>query len=256
MSDTGECFILGNGPSLKDDLEKNVTFLQTQKLVVVNNFARSDYYVKLKPQYYVFADPAYWSDEKNKVVDSCRSTLETIRDNTTWEMKIFVPHAAFKTELFKEFFIINNRISLVAYNTTFISERGFENLNHYLYKKNLAAPRIQNVLMAAIFISINIGLSEINLLGSDHSWTKELFVNSENQVCILDHHFYDKKKQDFNIFTRVDGSIYKMHEILRDYAFMFEGYHSLRGYGDVLGVKIYNNTSNSFIDAFERKQCV
>ena len=104
-----------------------------------------------------------------------------------------------------------------------------------------------------IYVSINIGFSEVNILGSDHSWTKELFVNNENQVCLTDNHFYDKTKLEFNVFRRLDGSVYKMHEILRDYAYMFEGYHLLRKYGDYIGVKIYNRCSNTFIDAFERK---
>lgn len=253
INDTGNCYILGNGPSLKEDLLNNFIVLKSNKLFVVNNFAKSDYYIKLKPQYYVFADPAYWSTEQNNIVESCRSTLEIIKDITEWEMKIFVPYVALKNIWFRDFFKCNKNITLVSFNTTFISDKGFEWSTLFFYKNNLAAPRIQNVLMSAIFISINIGLSEINILGSDHGWTKELFVNEKNQVCIYESHFYDKEKKDFNVFKRLDGSVYKMHEILRDFAFMFEGYHLLKKYGNNLGVKIYNRTANSFIDAFERK---
>lgn len=253
INDKGKCYILGNGPSLKGDLADNFILLKSNKLFVVNNFAKSDYYIKLKPQYYVFADPAYWSTEENSIVRNCKLTLEMIKDNTEWEMKIFVPFVALKNIWFRDFFKSNKNITLVTFNTTFICDKGFEYSTLFFYKNNLAAPRIQNVLMSAIFISINIGLSEINILGSDHGWTKELFVNGENQVCIYENHFYDKEKKDFNVFKRLDGTVYKMHEILRDFAFMFEGYHLLKKYGNDLGVKIYNRTTDSFIDAFERK---
>ena len=255
IKDNGGCYILGNGPSLKHDLQYNFDFLNDKKIFVVNNFATSNYYKIIKPKYYVFADPAYWSlIETSETVKNCKITLEIIRDNTDWEMIIFVPSSAFKNSVFSDFFKKNKYVTLVDYNTTVISKKGFDCVNYFLFKKNLAAPHIQNVLVSSIYISMNIGFSEINILGSDHSWTKELFVNDENQVCTIDNHFYDVTKVKYNVFTRIDNSVYKMHEILRDYALMFEGYHQLKKYGDYLSVKIYNRTENSFIDAFEKKR--
>lgn len=254
VKDYGKCYILGNGPSLKNDLDNNLEFFLDKKIFVVNNFATSNYYNIIKPKYYVFADPAYWSAiENSTVVKNCRRTLEIIRDNTIWEMIVFVPPNALNNSILKDILKENKYIKIVDFNTTTISMKGFNNVNYFLFEKNLAAPPIQNVLISSIFISINMGFSEINILGSDHSWTKELFVNDKNQVCTVDHHFYDNNKVNYNIFTRIDGSVYKMHEILRDYALMFEGYHKLREYGDYLKVRINNATENSFIDAFERK---
>jgi hypothetical protein len=257
IKDNGKCYILGNGPSLKDDLLYNLDFLIDKKIFVVNNFATSDYYKIIKPKYYVFADPAYWSlIETSEVVKSCKTTLEIIRDNTDWEMIILVPSNALKNRVLCDLFKRNKFVRLVDYNTTVISKKGFECINYFLFKKSLAAPHVQNVLISSIYVSINIGFSEVNILGSDHSWTKELFVNDKNQVCTIDNHFYDATKVKYNVFTRIDNSVYKMHEILRDYALMFEGYHQLKKYGDYLRVKIYNRTENSFIDAFERKEII
>jgi len=255
VKDYGKCYILGNGPSLKNDLENDLEFFSDKNIFVVNNFATSNYYNIIKPKYYVFADPAYWSEiENSTVVKNCRKTLEIIKDSTTWEMIVFVPCNALKSSVLNDVLKHNKCIKIVDFNTTTISMKAFNSINYLLFEKNLAAPPVQNVLISSIYISINIGFSEVNILGSDHSWTKELFVNDKNQVCTIDHHFYDNKDIKYNVFTRIDGSVYKMHEILRDYALMFEGYHKLRNYADYFKVRIYNVTKNSFIDAFERKR--
>ncbi|QSW87456.1 MULTISPECIES: hypothetical protein [Flavobacterium] len=257
INDFGTCYIFGNGPSLKNDLDGNCDFFIDKNIFVVNNFATSDYFNIIKPKYYVFADPAYWSSNENsEVVRNCKKILEIIRDTTSWNMTIFVPSNALKNNILTDVLKSNKFLKIVDFNTTVISMKGFEYLNYLLFKKGLAAPPIQNVLISSIFISINIGFSEINILGSDHSWTKQLFVNEKNDVCTIDYHFYDAKQINYNVFTRVDGSIYKMHEILRDYALMFEGYHKLRKYADYFKVKIWNATENSFIDAFERKNYI
>jgi hypothetical protein len=121
-----------------------------------------------------------------------------------------------------------------------------------LYKSYLGGPPMKNVLIASIYLSINIGFKQINLLGSDHSWTSALIVNEMNQVCLADSHFYDKQSVKQKPLRHIYGSEYKMHEILRDFALMFEGYHVLNQYANYLGCRVYNKCQNSFIDAFER----
>lgn len=256
VSDESSCYILGTGPSLKSDLENNLEFLKKQNIVVVNHFDKSDFYAILKPKYYVFADPNFWLNTglplNKEAEDLSLSTLHNIRDTTDWDLVILIPFAA--KDFFDKIFIDVKCIKLVYYNTTVLPIDGLESLNHYLYKSNLAVPRVQNVLIAAIYTSINIGFSEINLLGTDHSWTQDLIVNNENKVGTIDHHFYDKEVPEFRLYVHCDGIEYNMHKLLRDFAYMFEGYFLLRNYADYRGVRIYNRCKVSFIDAFERKK--
>jgi hypothetical protein len=250
---SSNCYILGNGPSLVKNLRENIDFLKSQKLFVVNNFVTSEYYEVVKPTYYVLADPAYWDqDAYEEDRKASFLTLNRINDLTTWSMYLIVPNEAFKSKIFKNVFVENKNIEILNYNTTSII--GFNFLNRFFYKNYLGMPPLQNVLCACIFFAINMNFIEINLLGADHSWTKDLIVNNKNEVCQAQIHFYTQSvKKEFNIFIRSYGEPYKMHQILRDYAQMFETYHLLEKYANYKNVRIYNRSEGSFIDAFERK---
>lgn len=226
-------FILANGPSLKSALDK-IDFGNTE-ISVLNDFYKSSEYKKLRPRYYVLADPIYFED---KVI------MDSIIQNVDWNMTLFVPYYFFKRmKLSQEFH--NKNVSIVPYHIN--QYKGYECMRHLWYKKGLAMPRPQNVLVASIFTSINMGYKEIFLYGVDHSWTQTLGVNDENQVCAVDSHFYDKESAKFTPYNSM-----KMHELLRAFAFMFESYHFLRKYADFRGCRIVNCTKGSFIDAFER----
>lgn len=256
ISDSGGCYVLGNGPSLKHDLDVNLDFLKKEKTFAVNHFVKSRFYIVLKPKYYVLADPNFWINtglaNKIKAEEDCLSTLKAIKENTNWELTILIPYAAKK--YFLDFFKDNGLIKIICYNTTVIPTELPSSFINYLFKENLASPRVQNVLIAAVYTSLNIGFKEINILGADHSWTKELVVNENNQVGCIDDHFYHSETPSLRLYTRYDGVNYKMHELLRDFAYMFEGYHILKKYADYKGAKIYNRSKGSFIDAFERKE--
>jgi hypothetical protein len=250
-----KCYILGNGPSLKKDLDDHLVFLSECNLFVVNDMSISDYYQRLKPQFYVFADPCYWDINVYKgYSDVAKKVIESIRDRTDWPMFLIIPLEAYRNNNFRNFFSSNKNISLVNYNL--ITFNGFKFLNSFVYRYYLGMPRPQNVMIPCIYLSINFGFEEINLLGVDHSWTRNLIVNDKNEVYFADSHFYDNGKTPSLPFRTIYGDIYKMHEILFDYAYMFQGYHVINEYAIYRNVKIYNRTVNSYIDAFERKSVI
>jgi len=130
-------------------------------------------------------------------------------------------------------------------------------LDYWFYSNFYAAPHIQNVIVGSIFLAINFGFKEINVLGFDHSWFEEVRVNAENQVCLIDRHFYDGDSKPALVpFYKVFGGVYKMHEALVTHAKMFLGYHLLNKYAKTGDVKIYNCTEGSYVDAFERKNAI
>ena len=165
-------------------------------------------------------------------------------------MYLIIPTLANNNKEFQKVFKNNSNITLVDFNDTTIL--GFDFFRYYMYKNYLGGPPMKNVLISAIYLSLNIGFKQIFLLGSDHSWTSELVVNQYNQVCLTDSHFYDKQIVSNKPLRHIYGSEYKMHEILRDFALMFEGYHLLNEYSKVLGSSIINLCEYSFIDAFKR----
>jgi len=250
-----ECYILGNGPSLKDDLITHLDYLKSRELFVVNDFAKSKYFELVKPKYYVFLDPCYWNQKVFiDFFDDGLLVLKSIRDNVDWPIYLLIPNEAYKTNKFQVFFCSNNNVSIVNYNST--SVKGFKKFRFFVYKNYFGMPPVNNVVGASIFIAINMLYKEINILGVDHSWTKDLIVNDFNQVCYENPHFYDEVVSEHIPVRTVYGDYYSMHQLIRDYATMFEGYHILKEYSEFRGVNIINRCKKSFIDAFVRKEFI
>ncbi|MBR5824709.1 MAG: DUF115 domain-containing protein [Paludibacteraceae bacterium] len=230
--------ILANGPSLASDIEK--ISLEDGDFSVVNYFYKSPYFKKVKPSIYVIVDPYFFELE---------DSFQPIIENVVWPMKLVVPYYALKK--YKTLNCISNSyievipIHMFAY-------RGFEIFRNWIYMHGLSMPKGQNVLVPSIFNGINMGYKEIRLYGVDHSWTKTLCVTDKNQVCAKDTHFYDTNEVKLEPYMKGIGKYYKLHELLRDFATMFESYQYLRTYADNMGCKIINKTKGSFIDAFER----
>lgn len=236
----GVMTILANGPSLKDDLDK--IDLTKGDFCVVNDFYKSPWYSKIKPKYHVLADPLYFVTDED---------IQPFVDAVKWEMTLFVPYYGWKkmsilNKIPSEF------ITVVPYHS--VNYHGFECLRSWFYEKGLSMPRTQNVLVPSIFNTIKMGYKEILIYGADHSWTESIRVNNDNQVCLTDSHFYDTEQVKLLPWRKAspDRAVYKMHEILRDLAQMFDSYHQIRWYADKVGCKIINRTKRSYIDAFER----
>ena len=58
------CVILGNGPSLTKSLNHYENKFESYDLICVNNFAISEFYTKIKPNYYIVAAPILYQDEQ------------------------------------------------------------------------------------------------------------------------------------------------------------------------------------------------
>lgn len=244
------CLVIGNGPSIGNDLEKLVLSFPENDLFVVNNFVTSQLYVKLKPRYYVFADPMYWEDLESPVSKKDKEMLELIRQITDWELTVLIPLSALKS--FRKVFSGCTNIHILHYNDI-IMETG-TSLDHYLYSRSLVCPFIQNVMVQTIFLALNLGFKEVNLIGADHSWTKEIRVSDNNRVCLVDSHFYDVPgKGELQPWVSYMGKDFKMHEILRILANAFNGYQILERYSRKLEARVYNYTPGSFIDSFEKR---
>jgi hypothetical protein len=244
--------VIGNGPSLNEVFDKYSWFIDCKDIMCVNNFAFSENYQKLKPKYYLLLDPGYFVDSASERCVVHRDNLhKQLNKNTSWEMYLLLPLSCKNTKCILNK-IDNNNIKIIYFNATRIC--GFKKIAHYLFKHNWGMPRAQNVLVAAIFVSINIGYEYIYLLGADHSWVKNIGVDGHNFVVSVREHFYDNKTEVSQRFEKPDrrGEFFTMYELLKAFSLMFKGYMELRDYAVSRGVNIYNATKNSNIDAFER----
>lgn len=239
-----ELRILGNGNSLNhEDLfkdERNVDYM------VVNRHILSDSYVKIKPLYYVLADPFFFTNSSGIEI------LKLINDLTLWKMYLCINVSMHEKKKFKSL-ITNQHISLVFYNSSCF--RGFMFMRNFLYSQQLAMPCVQNVLVASIMLGLQCQYRKIELYGVEHNWTQNLFVGEDNIVYLRNPHFFDKKNVEAQPIKDIQlTESYPLYLILSQYARMFQSYNEIAHYVQEKKIRteIVNMCKGSFIDAFKR----
>lgn len=234
--------ILGNGPSLKETINKHIDRLHESDTMAVNFAANAPEFKLLKPDYYILADPHFFDNPADPNVDRLISNIQ----KSDWRMTIFLPFGARRRCSLKN----TEWLTVEYYNA--IGVEGFRWFTDVAYKSRMAMPRPRNVLIPAIMTGIGMGYKEIYLTGADHSWTKTLSVEDDNRVVSIQPHFY---KEDEREVRRISAEYlkHKLHSILYSFYLAFRSYHVIEDYASRKGISIYNATPGSFIDAFERK---
>jgi hypothetical protein len=243
--------ILGNGPSLFETLDKHITEkLDNYDILCVNGFALTDKYTTIKPTIYIMVDPSYFSKTKIERVELSKIEIfNAIFHKTQWELNIFLPHAAMKSNAI-EILRKNRNIKIVYFfnNSVF---GGHEFMNRIYYNLGIANPFYQNVLISAIFLGIKSGFKDIRLIGADHSWLEGYKIGFDNKLYLIDNHF-DNHAIEPILLTKLDGSNIKLHEELFWLHRCFAVYQQLDNYAKTKRINIMNCTKNSWIDAFQR----
>lgn len=259
--DYDKCIILGNGPSLNSFLEINQSNLVIKDFVCVNYFARTAYFEKIKPKFYIITSPEYWKGEKRKDwIEDRKKTFSSIATKTTWPMYFYVPMLAKTTKEWRKEIDGNPNIHIRYFNNTPVE--GMQFFNHLFFRLKLGMPRPHNVLIPGIFLMINAGYKSIYLVGADHSWLSEIFVTRDNRVLIGQKHFYDSQTMDENTEKNkplakpmyIGGTTQerKLHEVLEKFYYSFRSYWELEQYAKSKKTRIVNLTKDSYIDAFEK----
>jgi len=250
-------YVMGTGPSLGKSL---CEILQMKDLnadfFALNDFSSSDFYTTVTPSYYIIVDPCYWTprDQTNDVDYEARlNTFREIENNTTWPMILFVPANACKVFNFKDIFS-NPNITIRPFNYTNYYPTDTDYYFSFILKNNFGVVPVGNVLGQAIYLALNMKYCDIKILGAEHSWTKDLCVNNQNQVCTIKRHFYEGGVEGQIIpWLKSNTEPFKMYEVLNSISNHFKGYLFLEKYAKRLNAKIVNCTPDSFIDAFQRE---
>lgn len=235
--------ILGNGKSLSDKIDA-WSDRDENEYMVVNRHVLSDSYTLIKPRFYTLADSHFYLHEEGL------SVLAQINTLTQWEMFLFVPYEPAARKAMAEI-VLNPLIHICFYNSG--TYKGFSCVRKWLYDKNLSMPVSQNVLVASLYISLYLGYSNIELYGVEHSWTRCLFVNENNEVCLENPHFFDKESAPPKTWKEIQHEDAHIHNVLRMYAQMFDSYWEIKQIAQRRNAIIINKTKDSFIDAFPKK---
>lgn len=234
--------IMGNGPSLNGTISKYADVLKSIPTLAVNFATNAPEFSNLQPRYYVLADPHFFVSSDDDNVKKLRDNLAKV----SWQMTLFLPFDAKKYG----FVIENSNIDIEYFN--FLAVEGFEWFENWAYSSGRGMPRPRNVLIPSIMIAITMGYGNIYVTGADHSWTKTLSVNEQNEVVSVQPHFYkEDEKEEKRI--KVDYLKYPLHQIVYSFYVAFKAYHEIQRYAIHKKVNIYNSTPGSFIDAFPRR---
>ena len=253
MKKSDTILILGNGPSLKQQLDNNISILSSYPLICVNHFVSTSYYCKIKPSIYVLADPnLFLENPPPSLFEVNENMWKNLYELTSWKIEIIIP-SQFKDNYRIKYISKNNYIKILFYNNMIdlIDYKNKDTQFKYFNKNKLKTPA-QTVLNTAVFLAIFWKYKNIVLLGADTSWHKELNIDQDtNKLYIYDEHFYDNKKRF--IYKDMEETIpIKLHEEFRAICIALENYWLLRDYAKYNSVTVYNASSVSWIDAFER----
>lgn len=238
----GTVIVMGNGPSLREAMEKQGDVLKKYPKIAVNFSALTPDFLTLHPEYYILADIAFFLSEKSGKVPELWKRLSEVE----WEMTLFLPATARKMEEVKR---LPENITVKYYNLT--PAEGIPSLMHPLYDAGLAMPRPRNVLVPSIMNLIREGFKRIILVGADHNWSRTLWVTDRNRVVSVQPHFYKDDDAELRRAEEIFSNVH-IHEVYQNYAIAFKAYFDVERYARKKGVEILNATPESFIDAFPR----
>lgn len=246
--------ILGNGPSLKITVEKYIEPLNRMELLAVNNMVSTDYFTKLKPVYYIMPARTYFYPDtqlSQLYIDMNNLVYKDLEEKVQWKMTLLIPTYGKHCERLAQLSKNNPYIQIQYYNATPIE--GLTKLSNLFFSLNWGMPRPHNVVIPSLMNLIWLGYKEIYIVGADHSWLKEISVNEQNEALVNQKHFYDEgQTRPMKMEDRTQAR--KLHEIIEKFFWSFRSYWELKPFAEKKGVKIYNASEESMIDAFERKK--
>ena len=240
----GKCNVLGNGPSLGENIEEILN--SGIPSVAVNFFCRSEYFRIVRPEYYLFIDSSFFNKTDKRICQLMDDFCESMQ-TVDWEMAIFIPYHQRNSLGGKRLKSIkNNFLKIACLNTTPID--GPIKFRHKMYQLNLGMPIAYNVINAALVLAINIGFNEIHLFGAEHSFLKQMFFDNEGNLCGYNSHIYKSEVKATYMIPK--GGL---EDGLLSFAMCLKSYRYIKMYADSLNVKIFNRCKESYIDVFDKK---
>ena len=245
------CVVLGNGPSLKNDIESILDNIDKHDFFAVNQFSESEYFVKIKPNKYILLDPYFWDADAAEARKIKRQKAFDCLNKADWVIQLFIPDYADYSSISKS--ITNKNIQLVRYRISPIELETSHITAKILEKTRIFGPSAFNVLVYAIYFSIMAKYKEIYIYGADMSFHTQICVDQEtNALYMVYEHFYGKTEKVPCVKNSQLTKFFTMHEYIKMTASIFYAHEVLNLLAEQLNVKIYNKSSFSLIDAYAR----
>ena len=213
------CFIIGNGPSLK---EQDLTLIKNEYTFVTNNFILHNSINEIDPSFYCIVDPNMYTGkfpiERLRLMDE---KLERTKFFFRYRAKSYVQDK----RLFRD-----KEIHYIK-NDSYLND--FYNFN---MKLSGCIPGTVNVIHTCIMIAAYMGFEQIYLLGCDST----LFIPKPN-------HFYQITEEEIKSKMDLDEKLFYT-------SYMFKSYKILSKIYAKKGIKIINATQGGVLEIFPRDE--
>jgi len=242
--------LLGNGPSLDDDIESVISERDSSIIYAVNFFIDSDFFYLLKPDSYIVLDPIFWSPNLSTQFISKRNNFIFRLNDINWKMILYVPEKAY---VFFSQNISNKNVNLIKFPMCELPIMS----NNFLYvsalRFSLGSPFGSNVLIYSIWTAIQNNHLNIDLYGVDMDIFKFISVSKNNELYTGGMHVYDKvySPEPTKFLNYPNKSV---SERLYQHYVTFRMLDIISIFADCQGISIVNKSSHSLIDSFKRKR--
>jgi len=217
------CFVIGNGPSLK---EQDLSPLANEITFVANYFHLHPIIsAAWQPAYYCLSDPAYF--DGREPIESIRDIVAKIRSAS-----FFVPHHASN--------FLNTSKALPDDRTYYVGMcGGLENEFSEIPDLTTVIPGAQTVVQLAIMVAMFMGCTRIYLMGLDHDWLTQ---------CGVTNNFYSKD----SVRNQPAATDWNYKSLMEAVTTIWHVYEMHQKIATKHGIKIINVTHGGFLDVFER----
>jgi hypothetical protein len=242
--------VLGNGPSLSFDLE-DIQRIGDADFFCVNHFADSKIFSTIRPRFYLFTDPYFYTPDAH--IDFLKKrcvTFERLNKIVEWKMMLFIPSRGDLSVV--EGAIKNSNIEIIRYNCIPFIHPKDDWLSMKLMATGFFGPPGNNVLIYAIYISIWASYRNIYIYGADMDYYKYVVTNENNDLVYAPKHFTGSSNPDVLRRPPFKSQKYKVSGYFYTTFTVFKAHDILRKLADRLGTNIINRSSRSMIDSYDR----
>lgn len=221
------CFLLGNGPSLKNI---DLAWLEDEITFTVNDLFYKEDFDKINTTYHVFADPAYYYDFNN--------TLEQLLSKAS-PKRIFMEGSGFGKLKKSE----QNGNAPISF---FIN--GIEVDDLYFTPIDLCRmlPYYSTVVQSALMIAAYMGFKEIYLLGCDCTGILNYIDKVHGRA--IRHYAYELPGGKPKPHTYIANS----EQIFFEWYHIFKSYRIINDIFKANNIRLVDLTENGIIDSLEK----
>jgi len=223
------CFIIGNGPSLK---QQDLLLLKNEIKIVVSGFYNHKDCRKINPNYWLIIDPLFWTQPETFL-----KPIITFINEKNLITKLFAPTEAFDS--IKKILISNLTTN---FDIHYLKYDPAKNINDDINFSQSIIPYGQNVISVALMLSFYLGCNLVYLIGCDHSWWGWKRNDYENKHM---SHFY--ASQSIPTSQRLTYDALLSTIMVQKFQYL-----QLKKYAQKRRIQIFNGTNGGYLDLFQR----